>query len=131
MGATITTETKLRIAFRFLATGDSLASLQHLYRVPKCAISTFLPQVLNTVYAALEEIIKVNFIYITLLHMEGGRLKHCPLHPSEQKEAKTFREFLLFGRKICNFVPSFPTPSPWKNGHATGLRQTSLLGRSV
>ncbi|KAF0707889.1 protein ALP1-like, partial [Aphis craccivora] len=36
---------ELQVACRYLATGDSLASLQYLYRVPKCTISKFLPDV--------------------------------------------------------------------------------------
>lgn len=51
---------KLQITLRFLATGDSLASLQYLYRVPKCSISIFLPDVLDAIYAGLKEFIKVS-----------------------------------------------------------------------
>jgi hypothetical protein len=34
---------KLEITLYFLATGNSFRSLQHLLRVPKATISTFLP----------------------------------------------------------------------------------------
>ncbi|KAK4884851.1 hypothetical protein RN001_001122 [Aquatica leii] len=46
---------KLEITLRYLATGDSLASLQYLFRVPKCTISHFLPVVLNAIYMALKK----------------------------------------------------------------------------
>ncbi|KAL4084943.1 hypothetical protein QTP88_027809 [Uroleucon formosanum] len=50
---------KLEIVLRFLATGDSFASLSALYRVPKCTISCFLLDVLEAIYKALENFIKV------------------------------------------------------------------------
>lgn len=50
---------KLQVACRFLATGDSLASLQYLYRVPKCSISKFLPDVFDAIYEALQDYIMV------------------------------------------------------------------------
>ncbi|KAL4104342.1 hypothetical protein QTP88_019643 [Uroleucon formosanum] len=49
---------KLEIVLRFLATGDSFASLSALYRVPKCTISCFLLDVLEAIYKALENFIK-------------------------------------------------------------------------
>lgn len=48
---------KLQVACRFLA--DSLASLQYLYRVPKCSISKFLPDVFDAIYEALQDYIMV------------------------------------------------------------------------
>ncbi|XP_072387073.1 uncharacterized protein [Diabrotica undecimpunctata] len=50
---------KLQITLRFLATGDSYASLEALYRVPKCSISLFLPEVLDAIYEGLQDYIKV------------------------------------------------------------------------
>lgn len=50
---------KLQITCRFLSTGDSLASLQYLYRVPKCSKSKFLPDVFDAIYEALQEYIMV------------------------------------------------------------------------
>lgn len=54
---------KLEIACRYLATGDSLGSLQYLYRVPKCSISQFLPDVFDAIYEALKDYIKVTNHY--------------------------------------------------------------------
>lgn len=53
---------KLQVACRFLATGDSLASLQYLYRVPKCSISKFLPDVFDAIYEALQDYIMVRIL---------------------------------------------------------------------
>lgn len=50
---------KLEIVLRYLATGDSFKSLEYLYRVPKCTISSFLVEVLEAVYEVLEEYLKV------------------------------------------------------------------------
>ncbi|XP_071581738.1 uncharacterized protein [Temnothorax nylanderi] len=50
---------KLQIVLRYLATGDSLASLQLLFRVPKCTISIFLPKVLHIIHEALKDFIKI------------------------------------------------------------------------
>lgn len=51
---------KLQITLRYLASGDSFASLQYLYRVPKCTISTFLPEVCGSTYSVLKNYIKVS-----------------------------------------------------------------------
>lgn len=56
----IPAKTKLEITIRYLATGDSFASLQYLYRIPKSTISKFIPKVLTAIYEVLEEYIKVN-----------------------------------------------------------------------
>lgn len=50
---------KLQIACRYLATGDSLGSLQYLYRVPKCTISQFLPDVFDAIYEVLKDYVMV------------------------------------------------------------------------
>ncbi|XP_022162249.1 uncharacterized protein LOC111028028 [Myzus persicae] len=50
---------KLQITLRYLASGDSFASLQYLYRVSKCTISKFLPEVCDSIYSVLENYIKV------------------------------------------------------------------------
>lgn len=55
----IPARTKLEIALKYLATGDSLGTLSQLFRVPKCTISTFLVEVLEAIYSALEDFIKV------------------------------------------------------------------------
>jgi hypothetical protein len=55
MRKAIPAETKLDINLRFLASGESYASLQYLFTVPKNSIGKFIPQVLDAIYCALEE----------------------------------------------------------------------------
>lgn len=55
----IPARTKLEIVLKYLATGDSLGTLSQLFRVPKCTISTFFVEVLEAIYSALEDFIKV------------------------------------------------------------------------
>lgn len=50
---------KLEVTLRYIASGDSLASLQYLYRLPRCTISAFLPDVLLAIYEVLGNFIKV------------------------------------------------------------------------
>lgn len=59
MREALTPRIKLEIALRFLATGDSYTSLQYLYRVSKSAISEFMPDVFDAIYAGLKEFIQV------------------------------------------------------------------------
>ncbi|XP_050527779.1 tubulin glycylase 3A-like [Daktulosphaira vitifoliae] len=49
---------KLQITLRYLASGDSFASLQYSYRVPKCTISKFLPEECDAIYGAPKNYIK-------------------------------------------------------------------------
>lgn len=51
---------KLQIALRYLAPGDCFGTLEALYRVPRCSISHFLPEVLAAIYEVLEYCIKVS-----------------------------------------------------------------------
>lgn len=44
MGAALEHRIKLQITLRYLATGDSFSTLEHMYRIPKTTISKFLPQ---------------------------------------------------------------------------------------
>ena len=60
MRQAIPSKTKLEITLRYLATGDSLKSLQYLFRVPSNTISTFLPEVLQAIYDVLQPFIKVS-----------------------------------------------------------------------
>lgn len=62
---------KLQIALRYLATGDSFASLQYMYRVPKCTISKFIPQVCNAIFEALKDYVKVGFQFSLLLYFNA------------------------------------------------------------
>lgn len=50
---------KLEITLNFLATGNSYRSLQHMFRVPKCTISGFLPNVCDAIFNSLKDFIKV------------------------------------------------------------------------
>jgi hypothetical protein len=50
---------KLEVTLRYLATGDSFASLSLFFRLPVSTISTFLPDVLNAIHNCLAEYIKV------------------------------------------------------------------------
>ena len=54
---------KLEITLRFLASGDSLASLSYFFRVPVSTISLFLPEVLQAIVGALDNYLKVWFVY--------------------------------------------------------------------
>lgn len=56
----IPARTKLEITLRFLATGDSFASLEALYRVGKSTISQFVPVVCGEIATALKDFIKVS-----------------------------------------------------------------------
>nr|CAD7441317.1 unnamed protein product [Timema bartmani] len=52
----------LKYVFMFLATGDSLASLQNLHRVPKCTMSKFLLEVLDAIHESLKDSIQPPFL---------------------------------------------------------------------
>ena len=53
MRMVIPTVTKLEITLRYIATGDSLKSLEYLFRVPECTISLFVPEVLTAISEVL------------------------------------------------------------------------------
>ncbi|XP_022167504.1 putative nuclease HARBI1 [Myzus persicae] len=59
MREAIPADTKLKLTLRYLATGDSFKSLEYFFRVPKCTISLFLPEVCYEIYTALAEFIEV------------------------------------------------------------------------
>lgn len=52
--------TKLEITLRYLATGDSLKSLEYLFRVPETTISRFLAHVLTAICCVLRPFIEVS-----------------------------------------------------------------------
>lgn len=60
MRQAISPRLKLEVTLRYLATGDSFKSLEFLYRVPKCTISSFLPETCEAIYEALQEYVKVS-----------------------------------------------------------------------
>lgn len=51
---------KLQITLRYLATGDSFGTLEVLYRVPRCTIGRFMPEVCRAIAETLEEYIRVS-----------------------------------------------------------------------
>ncbi|KAJ8959728.1 hypothetical protein NQ314_006152 [Rhamnusium bicolor] len=51
---------KLQITLRYLATGDTYGTLEALYRVPRCSIGRFVPEVCKAIWEVLEEYIKVS-----------------------------------------------------------------------
>lgn len=60
MRLAIPVNTKLEITLRYLATGDSLKSLEYLFRVPESTISKFLPNVLSAIAKVLKPYISVS-----------------------------------------------------------------------
>lgn len=66
MREAIPCRTKLEITLRYIASGDSLKSLQYLFRIPHNTISKFLPVVLRAIYQVLETFMKLsktNFLF--------------------------------------------------------------------
>ncbi|XP_031350806.1 protein ALP1-like [Photinus pyralis] len=59
MRAAVEPRIKLQITLRYLATGDSFSTLEHMYRIPKSTISKFLPEVLKAIYEGLKDFIKM------------------------------------------------------------------------
>lgn len=56
----ISCRTKLEITLRYIATGDTLKSVQYLFRVPHNTISKFLPGVLEAIYQVLQPFVQVS-----------------------------------------------------------------------
>ena len=54
----IPSKTKLEIMLHYLASGDSLMTLEYLFRVPHNTILTFLSEILIAIYYALALFIK-------------------------------------------------------------------------
>ena len=52
----LSVEEKLACILRFLATGESFASLQYQFRISKAAISIFIPEVCDVIYTVLKDI---------------------------------------------------------------------------
>ncbi|XP_036327841.1 protein ANTAGONIST OF LIKE HETEROCHROMATIN PROTEIN 1-like isoform X1 [Rhagoletis pomonella] len=59
MREALTPRIKLQIALKFLATGDNYLSLSESFRVPRSTISELLKEVLDSIYAVLQEYIQV------------------------------------------------------------------------
>lgn len=56
----IPAKVKLEVTLRYLATGDSLHTLEALYRVGRSTISIFVPEVCEAIYSALKDYISVS-----------------------------------------------------------------------
>lgn len=58
---------KLSVTLRYLATGDTFASLQYMFRIPKNTISNFICEVCEAIYNVLKnDHLKVFYIYCNL-----------------------------------------------------------------
>ncbi|CAH1975552.1 unnamed protein product [Acanthoscelides obtectus] len=55
----IPAKVKLEITLRYLATGDSLYTLEALHRVARSTIAKFLPEVCNAIYSALKDYMQI------------------------------------------------------------------------
>lgn len=56
----ISVEERLMVTLRFLATGESYASLQYSSRIPQCTLSGIIPETCKAIYEALKnEFLKV------------------------------------------------------------------------
>lgn len=53
MRKSISAKDRLILTLRFLSSGDSFSSLRYLFRIPKCTISTIIPEVLDAIYSVL------------------------------------------------------------------------------
>lgn len=58
----ISCRTKLEITLRYMASGDSLKSLQYLFRVPYNTISVLLPEVLSAICEVHQPFMKVRLL---------------------------------------------------------------------
>ena len=55
----VAAEVKLAVTLRYLASGSSWDTLSYLYRVPKCTISKFIPEVCAAIFGSLQSSIQV------------------------------------------------------------------------
>ena len=53
-------ETMLEVTLNYLATGNNLRSLSHLFRISKSAISLMIPVVCQAIYTCLQDFVKVS-----------------------------------------------------------------------
>ena len=72
---------KTEMTLRYLATGDSPATLGALYRVPRNTFSSFLPEVCEAMYTVLEEYIKVSSGVLRWCAARGGTWKFPNVPP--------------------------------------------------
>lgn len=59
----IPVQEKLAVTLRYLATGDSYQSLSYTFRIPKCTICLFVPEVC----AALSDVLKTDYLKVIIL----------------------------------------------------------------
>lgn len=57
----ISVNERVMVTLRFLATGDSYASLQYLFRISRQSISSIIPEVCDALIEALKDYIKVRY----------------------------------------------------------------------
>lgn len=59
---------RLALTLHFLATGHSFRSLQYMFRIPQCTITTIVPEVLDAIYDALAPTyLKVNTFFYRIM----------------------------------------------------------------
>nr|CAI5844452.1 unnamed protein product [Callosobruchus analis] len=66
----IPAKVKLEVTMRYLATGDSLYTLEGLHRVARSTIAQFIPEVCNAIYNALKEYMRIP------CHEDWNRIEH-------------------------------------------------------
>ena len=64
---TISPKERLLLTLRFLASGDSYASLMFLFRISKQSISKIVPEVCKTIINSLKDYVKVS-TYLVLIY---------------------------------------------------------------
>lgn len=67
-GITISERNRLAIALRFLATGDSFASIAYLFGVSRRTVSTIVMEVCRAIREELKEYIKVSYKMFTIFN---------------------------------------------------------------
>jgi hypothetical protein len=63
---TISVQVRLALTLRFLASGDSYVSLQHLLRISKQTISCIVPEVCEAVVEKLKDYVQVRQIFFVV-----------------------------------------------------------------
>jgi len=94
---------RLALTLRFLASGDSYVSLQHLFKISKQAVSCIVPEVCEALVEKLKDYIQVRQILLFVFYERSLKLE-CYLNlikykfyrnTSVKKQAKLFYKHLL------------------------------------